>query len=130
MAEHQATGTFDVTLTPASAPDAPVGRMALSKVFHGDLAATSVGDMLSFRAPVPGSAGYVAMERVTGTLDGRAGAFALQHSGTMTRGAPTLSVTVVPDSGTGALEGQRGRMTIESVDGQHRYGFRYELPEG
>lgn len=126
--EPEARGTFDVTLTPATGPDAPVGRMTLAKTFHGDLEATSVGEMLAIRT-VEGSAGYVAMERVTGTLEGRAGSFALQHSGTMDRGTPTLSVTVVPDSGTDALTGLTGTMTIDIEGGEHRYGFRYQLPE-
>ncbi len=87
-----------------------------------------MGEMLAFRTAVEGSAGYVAIERVNGTLDGRAGSFALQHSGTMDRGTPTLSVTVVPDSGTEALTGLSGSMTID-VGEEHRYGFTYRLPE-
>lgn len=135
--QHEATmtmhasGTFDVTLTP-QAPGAPgdgpaVARMLLDKQFHGDLTAISSGQMLAFTTDVAGSAGYVAMERVSGTLHGRSGSFALQHSGTMTRGAPQLSVTVVPDSGSGGLVGLAGTMTIRIVDGKHLYTFDYTL---
>ena len=85
--------------------------------------------MLSAMTEVKGSAGYVAMERVTGTLHGRSGSFVLQHSGTMTRGAPQMSVTVVPDSGTGQLAGLAGQMTIKITDGKHFYEFEYTLPE-
>lgn len=124
-----AAGTFDVKLTPLGAPDAPVGAMAIAKTFHGDLDATSAGQMLAVRTAVDGSAGHVAMERVTGTLAGRHGSFALQHSGTMDRGKPTLSVTVVPDSGTDGLAGITGRMSIDPSGGRHRYTLRYALPE-
>ena len=109
------------------AESAKLGRMSLEKQFHGELEATSVGEMLSVGTEVAGSAGYVAMERVNGTLDGRTGSFALQHSGAMTRGEPQLSVTVVPDSGTGQLAGIAGRMTIKIVEGKHFYEFRYTL---
>ncbi len=126
MGVLEAQGTFDVKLTPVSEADAAVGRLVLAKTFNGDLEATSVGEMLAIRT-VEGSAGYVAMERVTGTLGGRRGSFALQHSGTMNRGNPALSVAVVPDSGTEELAGLSGSMTIETEDG-HRYAFRYLLP--
>lgn len=131
MTSH-ATGTFEVKLTPQAAEDgdAGLGRMAIDKQFHGDLEGTSRGFMLSSAATVvKGSGGYVAMERVTGTLKGRAGSFVLQHSGTMTRGAPQLSVTVVPDSGTGQLAGLAGTMTIKIDAGKHSYEFEYTLPE-
>lgn len=128
MIETQATGTFDVTLTPVTAADAPVGGLAIAKTFHGDLAASSAGQMLSVRTPIEGSAGYVAMERVTGTLAGRKGGFALQHSGTMAHGAQSLSITVVPDSGTDALAGIAGSMDIRIEGGRHFYTFRYTLP--
>jgi hypothetical protein len=112
----RASGSFEVRLTPEAADEdsegAPLHRMSIAKQFHGDLEATSRGEMLTAGTRVPGSAGYVAMERVSGALHGRSGTFALQHSGTMTRGAPQLSVTVVPDSGTGELAGLAGRMTI------------------
>ncbi len=130
---HQASGTFEVTLNPQppddEVGDPTVGRMSIDKQFHGDLEATSKGQMLAVRTDVEGSAGYVAMERVTGTLHGRTGAFTLQHSGTMTRGAQQLTVTVVPDSGTGELVGLAGKMTIDIVDGKHFYDFNYTLPK-
>jgi len=102
--------------------------MSLDKQFHGDLEGTSKGEMLAVQSGVQGSAGYVAMERVTGTLAGRSGTFVLQHSGTMNRGEPGLTITVVPDSGTGGLEGLTGKMTIAIREGKHFYGFEYELP--
>ena len=106
-----------------------MGRMTIDKQFHGDLEAASKGQMLSAMTEVKGSAGYVAMERVTGTLSGRSGSFVLQHSASMTRGAPQLSVTVVPDSGTGELAGLSGNLAIEIVDKKHFYSFDYTLPE-
>jgi len=126
--ERTATGSFEVTLTPLGAPGGPVSAMAIAKTFHGDLEATSTGQMLAVRTPVEGSAGYVAMEQVTGTLAGRHGSFALQHSGTMDKGAPKLSVTIVPDSGTDALAGITGSMSITVAAGHH-YSLRYALPE-
>ena len=129
-----ASGTFDVKLTPQPAAedgaDAGLGRMSIDKQFRGDLEGTSKGFMLSSAATVvKGSGGYVAMERVTGTLKGRAGSFVLQHSGTMTRGTPQLSVTVVPDSGTAQLAGLTGTMTIKIDNGKHSYEFGYTPPE-
>ena len=128
-----ASGTFEVKLSPLAAADpaagSPLGRMVIDKQFHGDLDATSKGEMLTAGTSVKGSAGYVAIERVTGTLHGRSGSFVLQHSGIMTRGAPELTVTVVPDSGTGELAGLAGRMTIDIDDGKHSYGFEYTLDE-
>lgn len=125
-----AKGTFEVKLTPQPDPSSePVlSRLALDKEFRGDLAATSRGEMLAIRTDVQGSAGYVAMERVTGTLHGRSGSFALQHSGTMNRGEATLRVTVIPDSGTGDLAGLSGSMSIDIVDGSHLYTLEYSLP--
>jgi hypothetical protein len=127
----RASGTFDVDLkslpTSDSAEDTPLGRMSIDKTFHGDLEAVSTGEMLSAMTGVKGSAGYVAIERVRGTLHGRTGTFVLQHSGTMTRGAPHLTVTVVPDSGTGELAGLAGSMRIIIEDGQHRYELDYTL---
>jgi len=127
MTTH-ATGTFEVKMTPQT-PDAgsTVGRFSLDKEFHGDLEGTSKGEMLAVGTAVNGSAGYVAMEQVTGRLNGRSGAFALQHTGTMTRGEPELSVTVVPDSGTGELSGLSGKMTINIIDGKHLYEFDYTI---
>lgn len=129
---HHIDGSFDVKLTPQTSPDKPAdavpGRMSIDKQFHGQLEAHSVGEMLAAMGSVKGSAGYVAMEQVTGTLQGRSGSFVLQHSGTMTRGAPQLTVSVVPDSGTGELAGLEGKMTINIVDGKHFYEFDYSLP--
>lgn len=129
----RATGPFDVKLTPQSSDAMPegttLGRMSLDKQFHGDLEAVSKGEMLTAMTSVKGSAGYVAIERVTGTLGGRKGTFTLQHSGTMARGAQQLTVTVVPDSGTGDLAGLTGSMAIRiEAGGKHFYDFDYELP--
>ena len=128
MTSH-ARGTFDVKLTPQTDDKSAgaVGRMSLDKQYHGDLEGTSKGEMLAVSTAVQGSAGYVAMEQVSGTLHGHSGTFALQHSGTMTRGTPQLSITVVPDSGTGQLAGITGTMTINIVDGKHFYEFDYAL---
>lgn len=128
----RAVGTFEVTLTPQKpaegAPaDAP-GRMAIDKRFSGDLIGSSVGEMLSTLSSIQGSAAYVAMERVTGTLGGCQGTFVLVHRGLMTRGTPELSVTVAPDSGTGALAGLTGTMQISVSPGRHDYVFDYALP--
>ena len=130
---HHARGTFEVTLAPLapyeSADDARLGRLSIDKRFHGDLDATSKGEMLSAATPVKGSAGYVAIERVRGTLGGRRGGFTLQHSGTMTRGAPTLTVTIVPDSGTEGLAGLSGQMRIVVGGGEPAYELDYVLPD-
>jgi hypothetical protein len=132
MSDHvsrdTATGTFQVTLSPQPTDAAPLGRMAIDKRFSGELSGTSKGEMLAARSAVEGSAGYVAMELVTGVLDGRTGSFVLQHSGTMNRGAQHLDLTVVPDSGTGGLEGLAGSMQIIIEDGRHSYIFEYSLP--
>jgi LDH2 family malate/lactate/ureidoglycolate dehydrogenase len=104
--------------------------MSLDKQFHGDLDATSKGEMLTAGSAVKGSAAYVAIERVTGKLHGKNGSFALQHTGTMNRGAPSLVITVAPDSGTGDLEGLSGTMSIEIVNGKHSYVLDYELSGG
>ena len=127
----RASGTFEVTLNPQplcdSGADAALGRLSIDKQFRGDLEATSKGEMLSARTGVQGSAGYVAIEHVKGTLHGRAGSFVLQHTGSMNRGVPQLSVTVVPDSGTGQLVGLAGKMTINIAEGKHSYEFEYSL---
>jgi hypothetical protein len=132
MTTH-ATGTFEVKLNPLELHHKiegdTRGRMSIDKQIHGDLEATTQGEMLTAMTSVKGSAGYVAIERVTGTLRGRSGTFMFQHTGTMTRGEPQLSVTVVPDSGTGELTGLTGKMTITIVDGRHLYDFEYTLPE-
>ena len=132
MTKH-AKGTFEVKVTPEKpdnkeAETAKLARMSLDKQFHGDLEATSQGEMLA-AGDAKGSAGYVAMERVNGTLHGRSGTFVLQHSGTMTRGVPKLSVAVVPDSGTGDLMGLTGSMNIIIDKGKHSYEFEYSLPD-
>lgn len=122
----RATGEFEVDLTPQEAA-AELGRLTIAKRFTGDLQATSAGEMLSVQGGVAGSAGYVAMERVTGTLEGREGGFVLLHRGLMDRGVPTLDILVVPDSGTGALAGLTGTMTIDRTGGTHQYTFEYTL---
>jgi Protein of unknown function (DUF3224) len=130
LVTKHASGTFDVKVLPQAdeQQDGPtVGRMTLDKQFHGDLDGTSKGQMLAYSTEVKGSAGYVAMERVNGSLNGKSGSFALQHSGTMDRGKPQLIITVVPDSGTGDLAGLSGKMTINIVDGKHFYEFDYTL---
>lgn len=125
------SGPFDVKLLPQSPQenvgDPAIGRMALDKQFHGELNATSKGQMLAFRSEVKGSAGYVAMEKVVGTLQGRSGTFVLQHSGTMNRGEQSLTLTVVPDSGTDELTGLAGSMKILIDAGKHYYDFDYSL---
>lgn len=126
-------GAFEVKMHPQPADEGAsdgLGRMRLDKRYHGELAASGQGQMLAFRSAVAGSAGYVAMELVDGTLGGRRGSFVLQHSGTLDRGAAHLDLGVVPDSGTGELIGLRGRMNIVIAEGgKHRYDFEYELPE-
>ena len=131
MTQH-ATGTFDVKIAPEK-PDNPpaeasgLGRMSIDKQFHGELEAASNGEMLSLLNRDIGSGGYVAMERVTGTLQGHSGSFAFQHNATVTRGAPSLSIIVVPDSGTGELTGLSGTMSMRIENGQHYYDFEYTL---
>jgi len=129
-ATSHATGTFEVKITPQTPNDAPIGRTTIDKTFQGDLKGTSQGEMLGVFTAVKGSAGYVAIERVTGTLQGRRGTFILQHSGAMNRGALQLSITVVPDSGTDQLTGLTGSMTIKVADGKHSYDFAYSGPAG
>jgi hypothetical protein len=130
----RATGTFEVKLTPLPAYDttegSPIGRRSLDKAFAGDLTATSKGEMLSVGTSVKGSAVYVAVERVTGVLGGRRGSFCLHHTGIMNRGAPSLTINVVPDSGTGDLVGLTGTMAIIIADGKHSYEFDYAFDSG
>jgi Protein of unknown function (DUF3224) len=130
MTEH-ATGTFEVTLKPQplfhSEASPLLGRMTIDKQFHGDLTATSTGEMLSARTSVENSAGYVAIEMVSGTLHRRKGTFVLQHSSLMTRGEPKQSIIVVPDSGTDELVGLTGTMVIINEAGKHSYAFEYSL---
>ncbi len=129
----RARGAFDVKLGLLPAYDASegslIGRRSIDKQFHGELEATSKGEMLSAGTAVKGSAGYVAIERVTGKLAGREGSFVLQHNATMNRGQPGLTIAVVPDSGTNQLTGLCGKMMIEITDGKHFYDFEYDLPE-
>ena len=131
MTTH-ATGTFEVKVAPLDPAfkfdENPLGRMSLDKHFHGDLEAASQGEMLTAGNPAKGSGGYVAMERVSGSLHGHAGTFAMQHTGTMNNGAYQLTVTVVPGSGTGQLTGLAGTMEIIIKDGKHSYDFSYTLP--
>lgn len=127
----RASGPFEVKLTPQPAAPgveaANLGRMTIDKHFSGDLDAASLGEMLSAGSPEQGSAGYVAIERVTGTLHGKRGSFVLQHTGTMDRGAPSLSIHVVPDSGTEELAALKGTMQIQIEQGKHFYVFDYSL---
>ncbi|MBS0192471.1 MAG: DUF3224 domain-containing protein [Planctomycetes bacterium] len=129
---QKATGDFEVKLDPAGEADkaegSSLGRMTLDKKFHGSLEATSKGQMLTAMTDTKGSAGYVAIERVTGTLGGKKGSFVLQHNATMDRGTPSLNIIVVPDSGSGELAGLTGHMTINIEGGKHSYEFSYTLP--
>ena len=132
MTTDHVAGAFDVVMKPDPHYENldggnVLGRLALGKTFHGELDATSTVQMLSAGTAVKGSAGYVAIELVVGRLRGRAGSFVLQHSGTMNRGQASLTVSVVPDSGTGELAGLAGTMTIDIVDGAHFYRFVYLL---
>lgn len=126
-----ASGSFEVKLNALplhdAAADATLGRRSIDKQFQGHLEATSRGEMLSAGTDVEGSAVYVAIERVTGTLHGMTGSFVLQHTGVMDRGTPHLKVVVAPDSGTGELKGLSGEMTINIADGKHYYEFEYLL---
>lgn len=127
-----AKGTFQVAMKPAAEPDThegvSLGRMSLDKIFEGDLVAVGKGEMLTALTPTKGSAGYVAIERVSGALHGRQGSFVFQHSGAMNRGEQQLSITVVADSGTGQLTGIAGVFRLTIVDGKHLYEFEYSLP--
>jgi len=122
-----------VKLSPQGQDDkaegSSLGRMTLDKQFRGDLEATAKGQMLVAGTEVKNSAGYVAIERITGTLHGRSGSFVLQHSGIMTRGAPQQTITVVPDSGSGQLAGLSGSMTVVIEGRKHSYIFDYVLTE-
>ena len=128
----RATGTFDVKLSPqpadAYADGIGLARMTIDKTFAGELEGSSKGQMLSAMGAVKGSAGYVAIERVSGTLAGRRGTFVLQHHATMDRGSPSLTIGVVPDSGSDELAGLAGTMQIKIEGGQHLYEFTYTLP--
>jgi hypothetical protein len=129
---HHAAGTFEVAMQPQPGPEPAQGvtlaRALLDKQYHGDLQAHAQGQMLSAMTGTAGSAGYVAIEQVSGSLHGRQGSFVLQHNGLMDRGAPQLTVTVVPDSGSGMLVGLAGRLSIRITEGRHFYEFDYSLP--
>ena len=125
-----ANGPFDVEIRPDAAVTASYGRMVLTKQYHGPLEATAKGEMLMGGNPQSGTAGYVAFETVTGTLDGHAGTFQIMQFGTMQAGKPDLRCAVVPGSGTGALTGLTGTMTLDrAADGKHTYNLTYSLPE-
>jgi hypothetical protein len=127
----RAVGPFEVSLKPLPMDDGPgsemLGRMSIDKQFHGDLEGTSKGQMLTGATAIKNSVGYVAIERVTGSLKGRKGSFVLQHTGIMNRGAPSLVITIVPDSGTEQLDGIRGTMAIKIEGGKHSYELNYTL---
>ena len=127
----RATGSFEVTLNPMPMDNSRsiegVGSMAIDKQYHGELEATGQGQMLTGGTAIKNSAGYVAIERVAGTLKGRKGSFILQHNGVMTRGTPSLVISIVPDSGTDQLDGLRGTMSIRIEGGKHFYDLTYTL---
>jgi Protein of unknown function (DUF3224) len=128
-----ATGPFDVKTTAQDdkSPDPLLGRYALDKQYHGDLEGIGVGQMLTAGTEVKGSGAYVAIEKVTGSLNSRPGSFVLEHMGTMTQNVPQLVITIVPDSGTGGLKGIAGKMTITiAAGGKHSYDLEYTLPKG
>jgi hypothetical protein len=133
---QSAVGTFSVQMKPqgeaAAAPEGttPLGRMSLDKVFSGDMAGSSVGEMLTAVTPTAGSAGYVAIERFTGSVHGRAGSFVMQHSGTMSKtGGQQLAIKIVPDSGSDELRGIEGQFLLKIDQGQHHYTLQYTLPQ-
>jgi len=126
---HHAHGAFTVNVQPLTPPPADgIGRFSIDKQIHGDLEATSKGEMFSAGDPKQGSAGYVAIEVVTGTLAGKHGSFALQHLATMDKSGLKMTVIVVPGSGSGELKGIEGTFTIHIDKGQHSYDFDYTLP--
>lgn len=125
---HHATGTFTVDVHPLTpAPAEGLGRFSIDKQIHGDLEAASKGEMFSGGDPKQGAAGYVAIEVVTGTLQGKTGSFALQHSATMDQSGPKMSIIIVPGSGTGELKGITGTFDIKIANGQHSYDLEYTL---
>lgn len=126
------SGAFEVKTKPIEGYNegkdgVSLNRMSIDKTFHGELNASSIGEMLSAMTPEKGSAGYVAIEQVSGELSGKKGSFVLQHFGTMEKGKERLILEVVPDSGTGELKGLKGEMNITIEDGTHFYEFEYEL---
>ena len=130
----KASGKFDVKLQPLEISIAEnwgnkFSGLSIDKTFRGELNATGKGEMLSVSTPVQDSAGYVAVEHVTGSLSGKKGSFVLQHYGIMNRGNSSLLFEVIPDSGTDELKGISGKMSIRIVDKQHYYDFNYEINE-
>jgi hypothetical protein len=128
---HHAKGAFEVKMVPQEqdkAEGSTLGRLSLDKIFHGDLEGVGKGQMLTIMSDTPGSAVYVAVERVTGSLNGKAGSFALAHQGVMRGESRQLTVEIAPDSGSGALKGIAGRLTIDASGGQHLYDLEYTLP--
>ena len=128
----KASGEFQVKLQPMDcyakgSEGINIGRMFIDKTFSGDLVATSQGEMLSAMATVKGSAGYVAIEQVSGSLSGKQGSFVLQHFGTMNQGKDRLVLEVIPDSGSGELKGLSGKILIKIENGKHFYEFDYEV---
>jgi hypothetical protein len=131
LVANHASGSFEVKVTPVDdkSDDPSLGRMMLDKQYHGDLEASGKGQMLTAGSPAKGAGGYVAMEKVTGTLNGRPGSFVLQHIGTMSNNTPQMTIIIVPGSGAGQLEGIAGKMTITiSPTGKHSYNLEYTLP--
>lgn len=127
----RATGTFEVKLVPQTTEGfdegGALGRMTIDKVFTGDIEGTSKGQMLMAMATVKTSAAYVAVERVTGSVHGRKGTFAMHHTGVMNRGTPSLAVVIVPDSGTEELAGISGALNIIIEKGVHSYELDYDF---
>ena len=122
-----ASGAFEITMLPQQDQDFESGRLTIDKQYKGDLEGTGKGQMLSAHGHIEGSAAYVAIEKVEGSLHGKQGAFALQHRGVMDRGSPSLEVGIIPDSGTGELSGISGTMNIIIQDGQHFYELHYRI---
>ncbi|PHV16603.1 DUF3224 domain-containing protein [Janthinobacterium sp. BJB1] len=127
-----ATGSFSITMTPSAAPQragrTTLGKVLLDKAYAGDLVATARGEMLSAVTDTKGAAGYVAMEAITGVLQGRQGSFVAQHAGTMADGKQQLTIVIVPHSGTGQLTGINGTLAIRIENGRHFYDIDYSLP--
>lgn len=123
------TGEFDVKIVPVDTGDSQMGMMLLDKTYHGVLKGSGKGRMLTGGTSVKDSAGYVAIERIEGELSGKKGSFLIQHSGTMAKGQPSLTINVIPDSGTGDLVGLEGQMQIRIVERKHFYDFQYSLPD-
>lgn len=126
------TGSFEVKLQPlepytGGKDGIKIGRMSIDKTFSGELSAVSTGEMLSAATPAEGSAGYIALEQVTGSLSGRKGGFVLHHYGVMNRTGSKLLLEVIPDSGTGELTGISGKMLVRIENNEHYYDFDYEL---